>query len=147
MQALNIIENTSVFITWEAHKTSSIFRIREQKEYIRHRHDGISITADKKPMFSHLNTKEKMNTCLGIMKLWLNFQEILAAAIEPNASSQESWCEHIDGERVFGMLVARDVFRLREVRRAAQRAGQATVLWEQCATRAPLKGTAVENRD
>lgn len=48
-------------------------------------------------MFSHLNTKEKMNTCLGIMKLWLNFQESLAAVIEPNASSQESWCVHIRG--------------------------------------------------
>lgn len=33
-----------------------------------------------------------MNTCLGIMKLWLNFQESLAAVIEPNASSQESQC-------------------------------------------------------
>lgn len=52
-------------------------------------------------MFSHLNTKEKMNTCLGIMKLWLNFQESLAAVIEPNASSQESWCAHIRGESVW----------------------------------------------
>ena len=48
-------------------------------------------------MFSHLNMKEKMNTCLGIMKLWLNFQESLAAVVKPNASSQESWCAHIRG--------------------------------------------------
>ena len=34
----------------------------------------------------------------------------------------------LEEERVFGMLVARNVFRLREVRGAAQRAGQATVL-------------------
>lgn len=33
----------------------------------------------------------------------------------------------LDEERVFGMLVARNVFRPREVRGAAQRAGQATV--------------------
>jgi len=33
-----------------------------------------------------------------------------------------------DEEREFGMLVARNVFRLREVREAAQRVGQATVL-------------------
>lgn len=48
-------------------------------------------------MFSHLNMKEKMNACLGIMKLWLKFQESLAAVIEPDVSSQKSWCEHIRG--------------------------------------------------
>lgn len=34
----------------------------------------------------------------------------------------------LDEERMFGMLVARNLFRLREVRGAAQRAGQAAVL-------------------
>lgn len=49
-------------------------------------------------MFSHFSVKEKLITCLGIMKLWLNFQESLAAVIEPIASSQEYWCVHIRGE-------------------------------------------------
>lgn len=36
------------------------------------------------------------------MKLWLNFQESLAAATDPSALSQESWCVHIreEGESV-----------------------------------------------
>lgn len=34
----------------------------------------------------------------------------------------------LDEERMFGMLVARNLFRLREVRGAAQGAGQAAVL-------------------
>lgn len=36
------------------------------------------------------------------MELWLNFQESLAVVIEPNASSQESWCARVRaGESVW----------------------------------------------
>lgn len=62
------------------------------------------------------------------MKLWLNFQESLAAVLEPNASSLESWCEHNGGAQSVGMFVGKKVFRLKEVRGAAQRVGKVTAV-------------------
>lgn len=99
MQALNIIKNKSVFITWEAHKVPStcFFWVREQKHHTAIGTVEFPPQQTRSPCFLISTQKTKVNTCLGITKLWLNFQEGLAAMIEPKPSSQESWCTSIRG--------------------------------------------------
>lgn len=67
MQALNIIENTSVFITWEAHKASSIFGIREQKEHTAIGTMEFPSQQTRNPCF-HISTRKKKWT--HALELW-----------------------------------------------------------------------------
>lgn len=148
MQALNIIENTSVFITWEAHKASSIFRIREQKEYIR---------PSARWNFHHSRQETHVFTSQHERKnehMPWNYETVVefprnlsscdwAKCLKPGILMRAHWwgesvwdaCgkERLQAERGQGELLREQVRLL--------------CCWEQWATRAPLKGTTVENRD